>query len=117
MPDLVKLEQKLLAHDLQRAYFFRVFLRRKIYLSVATLSNLGKDLEVTLTKSCSTLSKICTLPSKVFVFQLFIFLGRCPRWGRKLSVKSGLSGLTIVHVAEEVKVVVKKVYSSVSIRS
>jgi len=58
MPDLVQLEKKLLAHDLQRTDFPRILLRRQVDLSIATLSNLGENLEVTMLQSRTALSQI-----------------------------------------------------------
>ena len=65
MPDLVQLEKQLFAHDFQRAHFLRVFLLRQIHLSVATLSDLRKDLEVAMTESCATFAQVRSFPAQV----------------------------------------------------
>jgi len=46
--NLVQLEQQLLAHDLQSAHLTRVFLLGQVDLSIATLTDLCENLEVTL---------------------------------------------------------------------
>ena len=46
--NFVHLEEQLLAHDLQGAYLACILLRRKVDLAIATLANLGEDLEVTI---------------------------------------------------------------------
>jgi hypothetical protein len=48
VPNLVKLEEKLFAHNLQGTDFSGILLLRKEDLAVTTLPNLSKDLEVTL---------------------------------------------------------------------
>lgn len=48
MSNLVHLEQELLAHDLQSADLARIFLLRKIYLTIPTLTNLRENVEITI---------------------------------------------------------------------
>lgn len=56
MSNLIQFEQQLLAHDLQRANFPGIFLLSKEDLSISTLTNLCKDLEIALPETNAALS-------------------------------------------------------------
>lgn len=55
MSDLVKLEEQLLAHDLERAHLPGLFVLSQEHLSISTLPNLGQHLEITLPQSRTAL--------------------------------------------------------------
>ena len=109
MANLVKLEKQLLAHDLQRADFSGILLLRKEDLTVATLSDLCQDLEVTMSKADASLSEVSTLTTRIFLPQiivsLFIGLGRRRNFGFE-RIKSSL---TATNISQEVEVVVQEV--------
>jgi hypothetical protein len=80
--NLIQLEQQLLAHDLQGADLSGILLLSEEDLSISTLSNLCKDLEIALAKTDSTLSEIGTLSSNIFLPDRIIrFLVGCRRFG------------------------------------
>ena len=108
--DLVQLEQQLLAHDLQRAHFTSVLLLSKENLTIPTLSNLGQNVEISMVKACAALAEMRSLSAKIFLQRRLIFGGRGSRRGRITSFKLCLTRLTIVHIAEKVKVVVEEIY-------
>lgn len=109
MSDLIKLEQELLAHDLERADLARILLRREIDLSIATLTNLCEDLEVTVAQPCTTLAQIGAFPAEIDLVRPFPFrISEALRlW--VLSVKLCQAVLTVVDVGKEIIVVVEKV--------
>lgn len=72
MSDLVQLEEKLLAHDLESADFLRVLLFGQVHLAIATLPDLCKDLEITVAKSGSPFPQIGSFSSKILVPGLLI---------------------------------------------
>lgn len=109
MSDLVQLEEQLLAHNLQRAHFSCIFLRCKVDLSVAALSDLSKDLEVTMLQSSTAFSEVGSLSAQVFVSCGFIFFCRRRwRWW-KLGVECSLTALAVRNVTKKVKVMIKEV--------
>jgi len=61
MSDLIELEQQILAHDFQRTDFACVLLLRQIHLTIATLTDLSENLEVSVSESSATLAQIGTL--------------------------------------------------------
>lgn len=107
--DLIQLEQQPLAHDLQRAHLLRIFLLGQEHLTVASLPDLGKDLEVALAKTCPPLAEIGSLSASVFVPHLLVrliwSLGRVGEF----VLESIEAALTIANICEEIKVVVKEV--------
>ena len=109
MPDFVKFEQELLAHYFQGTDFSSVFLGCKIHLSVATLANLSEDLEVSMTKSRPALPKICSFSAQIFVFCRFVFFCRSGWRGWKLGIEERFTILAVVHVAQEIKVMVQEI--------
>lgn len=109
MADLIQLEEQFLAHDLQRAHLLGVLLLGQKHLTVATLTDLCEDLEVTLAKSHPSLSEISSFPTGILVPHLVVgvIIGRGRR-GEFLF--EGIEAiLAITSVGEEVKVVVEKV--------
>ncbi|KAL8686890.1 MAG: hypothetical protein Q9218_006787, partial [Villophora microphyllina] len=109
VPYLIELEQQLLAHHLQGAYFLRVFLRGKIHLPIATLSDLREDLKVSVAESCTALSQIGSFSAKILVTCLIILLGRCLGWRRHGRFEQGLASLAVVYIAEKVKIVIEEI--------
>ena len=61
MPDFIQLEEELFAHDFKRTNFSCILFGCKIYLSIASLTNLCEDLEIAVAKSCAALSQIGSL--------------------------------------------------------
>ena len=109
MSDLIKLEQELLAHDLERAHLFCVLLLGQEYLAIAALSDLREDLEVTVAQPCTTLAQIGAFPAEIDLVRPFPFrISEALRlW--VLSVKLCQAVLTVVDVGKEIIVVVEKV--------
>ena len=109
MSDLVKFEQKLFTHYFQCTHFASVLFGCEVNLSIATLAHLGENLEVTVAQPCAALSQIRSLSAQIFVTCCFVFFDRS-RWGSgKLRIKHGFPALTMVHIAEEVEIMIKKV--------
>lgn len=109
MADFVQLEQQLLAHDLQRAHLLGVLLLSQKDLAVATLTDLGEDLEVTLAKSHPSLAEISSFPTGILVPHLVVGV-IISRGGRRELLFEGIEAvLAIASVGEEVKVVVEEV--------
>lgn len=109
MSYLIQLEEKLFAHNLQSTDLLRVSFGCKIDLSVATLADLGEDLEVAVTESGSSFAEICPFPSKILALCCFIFFCGCFRWRRDARLEHGLSAVTIVDIAEEIEIMVQEV--------
>lgn len=109
MPDLIQFEEKLLAHHFQCTNLSGILLRSKVYLSITTLTDLCKNLEITMTESCTALSKVGPFSTQIFVSGCFIFLCGCGWRSRKLGVEKFCTAMAVVHVAEEVKVMVKEI--------
>lgn len=78
-------------------------------MTISTLSNLGQNVEISMTEASAALSEMRALPAKIFLQCRFIFSGRCSWRRRKRSFELCLARLTIVNVAEEVKVVIEKI--------
>lgn len=109
MADLVELEQQLLAHDLQRADLLGILLLSQEHLAIATLSDLRKNLKVTLSESHPSLAEIGSLSTGILVPHmgegLFVGIGR-----KGVLVFEGIeSVLAVADVGEEVEVVVQEV--------
>ena len=79
-------------------------------LTIPTLSNLGQNVEISMVKACAALAEMRSLSAKIFLQRRLIFGRRGTRGGRITSFKLCLSRLTIVHIAEKVKVVVEEIY-------
>lgn len=113
MADFVKLEQQFLAHDLQRANLLGILLLGQKYLAIATLSDLCKNLEVTLSESHPSLAEIGSLSTGILVPHmgegLFVGIRREGVFG----LESIESVLAVANVGEEVEVIVEKVWSNV----
>src|SRR3954463_13757643 len=67
MSNLIQLEQQLLAHDFQRTNLPSILLLGKEDLSIATLSDLCKNLEISLAETNTTFSEICAFSPDIFV--------------------------------------------------
>ena len=109
MSDLVKLEQKLLAHNFQCTYFASVLFGCEVDLSIAPLAHLGKDLEVAVAQPRAALSQIRSLSAQVFVTCCFVFFHRSCRGSGKLRIERSFAALAMVDIAEEVEIMVKEV--------
>lgn len=103
---LVQLEEELFAHDLQSTDLLCVSFGRKIHLPVATLADLGEDLEVTVAESGSSLAEIGPFPSKVLALRCFVLFCGCFGRRRDGRFEHGLSALPIVDIAEEIEIMV-----------
>lgn len=107
--NLVQLEQKRLAHDLQRTNFFGILFLSQEHLPIASLTNLGKDLKVTLPQTSASLAKIGALAAEVFREGFVVFgFGRLRR-RRVLCLELVEAILAGVYVSEQVKIIVEKV--------
>lgn len=109
MSDLVKFEQKLLAHYFQCTDFASVLFGCEVDLSIATLAYLGENLEVTVAQPCAALSQISSLSAQIFVTCCFVFFHRSRRGRGKLRIEHSFAALAMVHIAEEVEIMVKEV--------
>ncbi len=98
MSDLVKLEKKLLGHDLQGTNFSSVLLRGEEDLSITTLSNLCENLEISLAKTNTPLSKIRTLSSHILLPNRIIRLFRSFWRIRKFGLEVGKAILSRTNV-------------------
>ena len=99
MSDFVQFEEELLAHHFKGTDFSCIFLRSKVDLSITTLANLSKYLEVTMTQSCTAFPKIGSLSAQVFLSCRFILFSGSFRRRRKLRTEESPSILTVVYVA------------------
>lgn len=106
MANFVQLEQQLLAHDLQRANLFGILLLGQEYLTIATLTDLCKDLKVALSESHPSLAEIGSLSASVLVPHVGegLFVGI--RGKGIFGLESVESILAVANVGEEVEVVV-----------
>ena len=105
--DLVKFEEQLFAHDLQGTDLPGVLLLRQVYLAIATLTDLGQDLEVALSKSRPSLAEVRALPTQPLRFRSII-VGARPRIWIALVELLG-PRFALAHVIEKVKVMIEKV--------
>jgi len=80
VPDLIQLEQKLLAHDLQRADLPSVLLLREIHLTITTLTDLSENLEVTVPQSGSSAAQLRSFATKVLLEVGLVLFGIHRRW-------------------------------------
>lgn len=80
MLDFIKLEKHLLVHNFQSTNLTRILLLSQENLSISTLSNLGKDLEVSLAKSDTAFAKICALATCVLRPERVVCFFRSCRW-------------------------------------
>jgi hypothetical protein len=83
-------------------------------LAISALSDLRQNVEINMTKTCAALAKIRSLSAKVFLQRRLVFRHRCSRRRRIRSFELRLSRLTIVHVAEKVKIVVEEICRVIS---
>lgn len=109
MTDFVQLEEQLFAHDLEGADFSRVLLLGQKHLAVTSLADLRQDLEVTMSETNSSLSKVCALSTSVLgphlSMGLLVGIGR-----RGELVLEGIqSVLSRADIGEEVEVVVQEI--------
>ncbi len=99
MSDLVKFEQKLLAHYFQCTDFASVLFGCEVDLSIATLAHLGENLEVTVAQPCAALSQVRSLSAQVFVTCCFVFFHRSFRGSGKLRIEQSFAALAMVYIA------------------
>lgn len=100
MSNLVQLEEQLLAHDLQCANLPGILLLGKENLTISTLSNLCKNLEIALTKTDSSLSEVGTLSSSIFLpDRVVCFFVGCRRFG-EFGFEVGESILSLANVGQ-----------------
>ena len=109
MPDLIQLEEQLLTHHLQSTDFSGIFLRRQIDLSIASLTHLGKYLEISMPESSPSFTQIGSLPSQVFMLRNVVLLLISCRRKRILLTENCLTVLAVMNVIEEVEIVIQKV--------
>lgn len=67
MPNLIKLEEELLAHNLQCADLPSILLLGEEDLAVTALTHLCKNLEITLAETNTALAEIGTLSPNIFL--------------------------------------------------
>lgn len=109
VPDLIQLEQKLLAHDLQRADLPSVLLLREVDLTITSLTDLGENLKVTVPQPGSSATQLCSFATKVLLQIGLIFFGVHRRWQRVVFLECVHAPLSGVNIAEKVVVVVEEV--------
>jgi hypothetical protein len=117
MTNLVELEEKLLAHDLERAHFACIFLLRQIYLSIATLPDLRQNLEVALPQPCTSLPEVGSLAPKVLRKSVAVFCLGGGRRRRVLGFELREPALASMDIGEEVVVVVEEIWQPISLSS
>lgn len=110
MPDFIQFEQELLAHDFQGTDFSGVLFSGKVHLSVATLTDLGEDLEVSMAESRATLPEICSFSAQILVSCRFVLFCRSGWRSWKLGIEECFTTLAVVHVTQEIKVMVQEIY-------
>lgn len=106
MPDFVQLEKQFLAHDLQRANFPSIFLGCKINLTIASLPDLSKDLKIAMSQPSPSLPQIGSLSAKVLVPGRLVLLLWGLRWRWHRAAENLFTVLTVVDVAQEIKVII-----------
>jgi len=114
MPNLIQLEEEFLAHNLQCAYFSRILLLGEENLSVTTLADLSKNLEVSLTKTNTTLSQVGTLSPNILLPKWVICFFGCRRGVGVFGFEVRKAGLTVADVGEEIEIVIKEVCLTIS---
>ena len=67
------LEEELLAYDLEGAHLLGVLLLSQEYLAITALTNLGENLEITMSEAHSALAERSALSAGVLVPQLVVF--------------------------------------------
>lgn len=112
MSDFIKLEEEFLAHNLKSADFPGVLLLSEEDLSISTLANLGKNLEITLSKTNTSLAEIGSFSSGIFLPERII----CFFWGfwriRVFGFEMIEAVLTSTNIAQEVEVVIQEICHS-----
>lgn len=116
MSDLVKLEEKFLAHHLESANLSGVLLLSEEHLTIATLSDLCENLEVSLAKTNTTLSQVCTLSSSIFMPKRIVGLCWSNRRSRIFCLEMAETILTGTDICQEIEVVVEEVYISLAVQ-
>jgi hypothetical protein len=110
MPNLIKLEEKLLAHDLQGTDLPGILFLRKEYLTISALPDLGQDLEVTLPKPNATLSEVGTFPSSIFLPHRVVDFCRRIRRRRILIMEETESIMSRANIGQKVEIIVQEVF-------
>lgn len=109
MSDLVELEQQLLAHNLERTHFSGILLLGKENLTVTTLADLRKNLEVALTQPSSSLAEICSLTAEILIKGFIVLSFGRRRRRRILCFELVEPVLPRVHIGEKVVVVIQEI--------
>lgn len=107
--DLVQLEQQLLAHNLQRTHLSGVLFLGEEDLTIPTLSNLRKNLKVSLSETDSALSKVGSLSANIFLPDRIVCFFWCS-WGCGIfGFEVSESGLASANICQEVKIIVEEI--------
>lgn len=109
MADLIQLEQKRLAHDLQSAHFFCILLLRQEDLPIASLTDLCEDLKVALPQPSASLAQIGALAAEILCQSVVVLgLGGFGWFGTaRLELVQAI--LALVDICKEIEVVVQEV--------
>ena len=83
-------------------------------LSISTLSDLCKDLKISLTKTNATLSQVGALSTYILLPKGVVGFFRCRRWFGEFGFEVSEAGLAVSNICEEVKIIIKKVYYSLN---
>ena len=78
-------------------------------MAIPALTDLRKDLKVSMSKTGAPFAEVGSFPAKILVQIGFVFLVRCCWWGRVVGRESVHALLAIVDVAEQVVVMVEEV--------
>lgn len=109
MSNFVKLEQQLLAHNLQGTDFPSILLLCQENLTITTLTDLCEDLEIALAKTYTALAKVGTLSTSILLPDGLVGFFGSSRWLRELGLEVVESSLPLADISQKVKVVVQKI--------
>lgn len=115
MANLIKLEQQLLAHDLEGTDFLCILLLSQKHLTIATLSDLCEDLKVALSESYPPLAEIGSFSTGILVPHVSVGIVVGVGRGRVFGLEGIEPGLAVANICEEVKIIVEEVYGGVGI--
>lgn len=110
MSDFVELEEELLAHDLESTDLSGVFFLREVDLTIATLADLGKNLEVTMPESSPAFAQICALAAEVLRQVCIVLVSGSCRGIWVVLVKCVNALLSVVNIAQQVVVIIEEIY-------
>lgn len=114
MPDLIHLEQQLLTHNLQGADLLGVALLREVNLSIASLSNLSENLEVSIPKTGPPFPEVGSFLSQILFVSCFVLDIFGCRGFANIVMEICRASLAVVDVTKKIKVVVEEVCEAVS---